>query len=90
MSAAGGPSPLVLVVEDDRQMRRFLKTTLTALDYRVIEAGGVEEATTAVTTHNPDVVLMDLALPDGDGAALTARLRGWSRVPVIVISARGR
>jgi two-component system KDP operon response regulator KdpE len=84
------PSPLVLVVEDDRQMRRFLRTTLTALDYRVVEAATVAEATTAVTTHNPDVVLMDLALPDGDGIELTGRIRTWSRVPVIVLSARGR
>jgi len=84
------PSPLVLVVEDDRQMRRFLRTTLTALDYRVVEAATVAEATTAVTTHNPDVILMDLALPDGDGIALTGRIRTWSRVPIIVLSARGR
>lgn len=84
------PSPLVLVVEDDRQMRRFLRTTLTALDYRVVEAATVAEATTAATTHNPDVILMDLALPDGDGIALTGRIRTWSRVPIIVLSARGR
>jgi two-component system KDP operon response regulator KdpE len=84
------PSALVLVVEDDRQMRRFLRTTLAALDYRVIEAATVAEALAAVTTHNPDVILMDLALPDGDGIALTGRIRTWSRVPVIVLSARGR
>lgn len=84
------PSPLVLVVEDDRQMRRFLRTTLTALDYRVLEAATVAEATATVTTHNPDVILMDLALPDGDGIELTGRIRAWSRVPIIVLSARGR
>jgi len=83
-------SALVLVVEDDRQMRRFLRTTLSALDYRVIEAATVAEALAAVTTHNPDVILMDLALPDGDGIALTGRIRTWSRVPIIVLSARGR
>ena len=83
-------SALVLVVEDDRQMRRFLRTTLSALDYRVIEAASVAEALAAVTTHNPDVILMDLALPDGDGIALTGRIRTWSRVPIIVLSARGR
>jgi len=84
------PSPLVLVVEDDRQMRRFLRTSLTALDYRVLEAATVAEATAAATTHNPDVILMDLALPDGDGIELTGRIRAWSRVPIIVLSARGR
>lgn len=84
------PNLLVLVVEDERQMRRFLRTTLTALDYRVIEAETVAEALTSVTTHNPDVILMDLGLPDGDGIALTGRIRSWSHVPIIVISARGR
>jgi two-component system KDP operon response regulator KdpE len=84
------PNLLVLVVEDERQMRRFLRTTLTALDYRVIEAETVAEALTSVTTHNPDVILMDLGLPDGDGISLIGRIRSWSRVPIIVISARGR
>ena len=78
------PAPLVLVVEDDRQMRRFLRTTLAALDYRVVEAETVAEALVAVTTHNPDVILMDLGLPDGDGIDLTRRIRAWSRVPIIV------
>ena len=72
------------------QMRRFLRTTLTALDYRVREAETVAEALVEVTTHNPDVILMDLALPDGDGIDLTRRIRAWSRVPIIVLSARGR
>jgi two-component system KDP operon response regulator KdpE len=84
------PTPLVLVVEDDRQMRRFLRTTLAALDYRLVEAETVAEAISAVTTHNPDVILMDLGLPDGDGIDLTRKIRTWSRVPIIVISARGR
>jgi two-component system KDP operon response regulator KdpE len=84
------PTPLVLVVEDDRQMRRFLRTTLAALDYRLVEAETVAEAISAVTTHNPDVILMDLGLPDGDGIDLTRKIRAWSRVPIIVLSARGR
>ena len=84
------PAVLVLVVEDDMQMRRFLRTTLTALDYRVREAETVAEALVEVTTRNPDVILMDLALPDGDGIDLTRRIRAWSRVPIIVLSARGR
>jgi two-component system, OmpR family, KDP operon response regulator KdpE len=85
-----GHAALVLVVEDDRQMRRFLRTTLTALDYRVLEAETAAEGLAAVTTHNPDVILMDLGLPDGDGIELTRRIRAWNRVPVIVLSARGR
>jgi len=86
----GEPAPLVLVVEDDIQMRRFLRTTLSALDYRVVEAETVAEALVAVTTHNPEVILMDLGLPDGDGIDLTRRIRAWNRVPIIVLSARGR
>jgi two-component system KDP operon response regulator KdpE len=81
---------LVLIVEDEKQMRRFLRTTLTALDYRVLEAETAAEALVAVTTHNPDVILMDLGLPDGDGVDLTRRIRAWNRVPIIVLSARGR
>jgi two-component system KDP operon response regulator KdpE len=81
---------LILIVEDEKQMRRFLRTTLTALDYRVLEAETATEALTAVTTHNPDVILMDLGLPDGDGIELTRRIRAWNRVPIIVLSARGR
>ncbi|MCX7039999.1 MAG: response regulator [Spirochaetes bacterium] len=86
----GEPAPLVLVVADDIQMRRFLRTTLSALDYRVVEAETVAEALVAVTTHNPEVILMDLGLPDGDGIDLTRRIRAWNRVPIIVLSARGR
>ncbi len=87
MSAAG---PLVLIVEDDPQLRRFLRTALGAQDYRVIEAETVREALIAATTHNPELILLDIGLPDGDGIDLTRRIREWSRVPVIVISARGR
>jgi two-component system KDP operon response regulator KdpE len=82
--------PLVLIVEDEPQMRRFLRTALTARPFRLIEAATVAEATIAVTSHNPELVLLDLGLPDGDGIELTRNLRTWSRVPIIVISARGR
>ena len=82
--------PLVLVVEDEPQMRRFLRAALTARPFRLIEATTLSEATIAATSHNPELVLLDLGLPDGDGIELTRSLRGWSRVPIIVISARGR
>ncbi len=84
------PGVLILIVEDEKQMRRFLRATLTALNYRVLEAQTVSEALTAVTTHNPDVILLDIGLPDGDGIDFTRRVRTWSRVPIIVLSARGR
>jgi two-component system KDP operon response regulator KdpE len=87
MSTAGA---LVLVVEDEPQMRRFIHASLSAHGYQVGEAATGAEALALATSRNPDVVLMDLGLPDMDGIDLTRRLREWSRVPVIVISARGR
>lgn len=87
MNAAGAH---VLVVEDETQMRRFIRTSLTAHGYQVSEAATGVEALALATSRNPDVILMDLGLPDMDGIDLTRRVREWSRVPVIVISARGR
>jgi two-component system KDP operon response regulator KdpE len=80
----------VLVVEDDPQMRRYLHATLDAAGFRVVEAGGVEEGSRAAAQEPPALVLLDLGLPDGDGIDLLRRLREWSKVPVIVLSARGR
>ncbi len=82
--------PLVLVVDDETPMLRFLRAALGAQGYRTIEATTAREALVAVTTHNPELLLLDLGLPDGDGIALTRQIREWSRVPIIVISARGR
>jgi two-component system KDP operon response regulator KdpE len=84
------PGPLVLVVEDEEPVRRFLRAALAAHGYRVVEAGGVREAEQLAPGHNPDLFLLDLGLPDGDGVDLTRRIREWSRAPVIVLSARGR
>jgi two-component system KDP operon response regulator KdpE len=81
---------LILVVEDEAQMRKFIRASLSSHDYRVLEAARVSEAFTAATSHNPDLILLDLTLPDGDGIDLTGQLREWSQVPIIVISARGR
>jgi two-component system KDP operon response regulator KdpE len=80
----------VLVVEDDGPLRSFLRTALGAHGYRVLEAQTLGEATIVVTTHNPEVVLLDLGLPDGDGLDLLRRIREWGNLPVIVLSARGR
>lgn len=82
--------PLMLVVEDEPQMRRFLRASMSAHGYRVAEAATVAEAITVATSQSPDVILLDLGLPDGDGMELAQRIREWSRVPIIVISARGR
>jgi two-component system KDP operon response regulator KdpE len=82
--------PLVLVVEDEVQLRRFIRAALTSHGYRFIESDCAKNVAMLVTSHNPDLVLMDLGLPDGDGLELTGQLREWSTVPIIVISARGR
>jgi two-component system KDP operon response regulator KdpE len=80
----------VLVVEDDQQMRRFLRASMSAHGYQVAEAANSRDAVAVATSRNPDVILLDLGLPDGDGIDLARRIREWSRVPIIVISARGR
>jgi len=83
-------SPLVLVVEDEAQVRRFLRAALASHGYRLVEAVSVREAEQLATSHNPDVYLLDLGLPDGDGVDLARRLREWTKAPIIVLSARGR
>jgi two-component system KDP operon response regulator KdpE len=82
--------PVVLLVEDEPQMRRFLRASLAARGFRLFEAEAAKEALLLATSHNPEVILLDLGLPDGDGIALARSFREWSRVPIIVISARGR
>ncbi|TAN40339.1 MAG: response regulator [Nitrospirae bacterium] len=79
---------LILLIEDEPQMRRFLRITLQGHGYRLIEAVAGEEGLTQAATRNPDVVLLDLGLPDIDGLEVTRRLREWTQIPVIVISAR--
>jgi two-component system KDP operon response regulator KdpE len=81
---------VVLVVEDEPQVRRFLRVSLSSHGYRVVEATSVREAERLATSHNPDLFVLDLGLPDGDGIDLTRALRGWTRAPIIVLSARGR
>jgi two-component system KDP operon response regulator KdpE len=83
-------APLVLVIEDEAPVRSFLRTALETHDYRVTEAETAREGLAQATGRRPDVVLLDLGLPDEDGLAVLRRLREWSRTPVIVISARGR
>jgi two-component system KDP operon response regulator KdpE len=82
--------PLVLVVEDERPMARFVATSLAAHGHRVVEAASAREALQAAPLHNPELVLLDLGLPDGDGLDVVRALREWTRVPIIVLSARGR
>jgi two-component system KDP operon response regulator KdpE len=80
--------PRVLVVDDDRAIRRFLRASLTAHDYIVFEAASGQEALAAVVTSRPDVVILDLGLPDLEGVEVTRQLREWSQVPIIILSVR--
>jgi two-component system, OmpR family, KDP operon response regulator KdpE len=84
------PAPLILLVEDEPQMRRFLATTLRANAYQVVEAATAREGLTQVAGRNPDLILLDLGLPDQDGLQVTREIRRSARTPIIVISARGQ
>ncbi len=83
-------SLVVLVVEDEPSMAKFLRTSLSTEGYRVVLAATGAEALALARTHNPDVVLLDLGLPDMDGMDVTKALREWSTRPIIIISARGQ
>lgn len=85
-----GSAPLVLLIEDEAPMRRFLRTALAANDYRLVEAETAKEGLAHAAARNPDLILLDLGLPDRDGLEVARELRGWSAVPIIVLSARGR
>ncbi len=80
--------PLILVVEDDPPVRNLITTTLKTNGYRHLTASGGEEAILQAASHNPDIVLLDLGLPDMDGVRVIENIRSWSNLPIIVISAR--
>lgn len=82
--------PLVLVVEDEEPIRRFLRATLENLSYRVKEAATANEGILQARTQRPDLILLDLGLPDGDGIDVTKAIRRDSGVPIVVLSARGQ
>ena len=80
--------PLILVVEDDAPVRNLITTTLKAHDYRFLTAANGESAILEGSSHNPEIMLLDLGLPDIDGVEVIRRVRSWSQMPIIVISAR--
>lgn len=82
------PHSTVLLIEDEKQIRRFVRTALQAHNWSVVEADTVAMGLSEASTRRPDLVILDLGLPDGDGIDLLRDLRGWSDVPVIVLSAR--
>jgi two-component system, OmpR family, KDP operon response regulator KdpE len=81
---------LVLLVEDEAQMRKFLRASLTAHGYRLVECVTAADALAQATTRNPDLIILDLGLPDRPGLDVIRAVRGWSAMPIIVISARGQ
>ncbi len=82
-----GSLPRILVVDDERPIRRFLRASLSG-QYEVLEAASGEEALQAVANQRPELVILDLGLPDVDGVEVTRRLREWTRIPIIVVSVR--
>jgi two-component system KDP operon response regulator KdpE len=79
----------VLLIEDEAQMRRFLRASLPGHGYTLLEAASGAEGIREAASRNPDVILLDLGLPDVDGTEVTRQLREWTKTPIIVLSARG-
>jgi len=82
--------PLLLVIEDERQMLRFLRASLCAHGYRLCEAETAADGLAQARSRAPDVILLDLMLPDGDGIDVARKLRDGCRTPIVVLSARGQ
>ncbi|MCC4115687.1 response regulator [Aromatoleum toluclasticum] len=78
----------ILVVEDELQIRHFIRQTLERAEYQVIEAATVQQALDDAVSGKPDLVILDLGLPDGDGVDFVRAVRDWSRMPVLILSAR--
>lgn len=83
------PKPLVLVVEDEEAICNFISAVLTSNGYRVVKAKTGKEGLSMFSSHAPDVVLLDLGLPDSDGIEVLKSIRQWSKAPIVIVSARG-
>jgi len=83
-------NPVILLIEDDPQIRRFLRASLVTQGYDLIEAGTGREGLALAASRVPDMVLLDLGLPDMEGMEVITQLRTWSHVPIIILSARGQ
>lgn len=81
---------LIMIVEDDRQIQDFIAYSLMTAGFGVLTAGGVEEAMRKMRSQKPDIMVLDLGLPDGDGLDLIRRVRKFSDIPIIVVSARDK
>jgi two-component system KDP operon response regulator KdpE len=80
--------PLVLLIEDEPEIRRFLRTTLAAEGYRLIESTAGQDGLAQAMSRNPDLILLDLGLPDMDGLDVIKQIRTWGAIPILIISAR--
>lgn len=81
-------APVAVIIEDEPQIRRFVRSALEAEGWQVHEAGTAQRGLTEAGTRKPDLLVLDLGLPDGDGLDVIRDVRGWSAVPIIVLSAR--
>jgi two-component system KDP operon response regulator KdpE len=90
LSMTDSGKPRVLVVDDEAPVRRLLRTALGPHGYQVIEAATAEEALVTAATARPDLILLDLGLPDADGTEVIRRIREWTQIPIIVLSVRGQ
>jgi two-component system KDP operon response regulator KdpE len=88
MIDSSGDKGLILLIEDDTQMQRLLRIILQGHGYKLVESSTGQEGLMQAATRSPDIILLDLGLPDIDGLEVTRRLREWCEVPIIVISAR--
>lgn len=83
-------APRILIVEDEQEIRRFLRVSLTHHGYRLIEAQTMREASREAASQQPDLMILDLGLPDGDGLTVIQEVREWTQMPIIVLTARGQ
>ena len=83
-------APTIIVIEDEAQIRRFLRTTLASEGYQVVEAETGKQGLAEAATRKPDLIILDLGLPDMDGVEVVRGIRAWSSVPVIILSARSQ
>ena len=82
--------PTIVIIEDEKNICDFIRTTLTTHGYKAITASSGQEGLSFITSHLPDLILLDLGLPDMDGIEIIKHVRGWSLIPIIVISARSQ
>src|SRR5512143_1572693 len=81
--------PMILVIEDELPIRRFLRMALSNHGYEITETGTAREGLAEATTRQPDLIILDLGLPDQDGLEVIRQLREWTTLPIIILSARG-